>query len=98
MLKTLLKLKEDVRPHNQLGPGFVYDPYRPHKPDLRMVEKCFARLFSSEDGKMALAHLQTITFHRALGPASPDEQLRHLEGQRAIVATILRLIDRGRNN
>ncbi len=33
----------------------------------------------------------------ALGPSSSDEQLRHMEGQRAMMATILRLIDRGRS-
>lgn len=66
--------------------------------EMREVERLFARLFSSEDGRKALSYLQLITFHRAHGPASPDQQLRHAEGQRALVATIMRLIDRGRKN
>jgi hypothetical protein len=37
-----------------------------------------------------------ITFHRALAPSSSDTELRYAEGQRAMMATILRLIDRGR--
>ena len=60
------------------------------------IERLFARLFSTEDGKMVLAYLQTITFQRALGMGAPDEQLRYMEGQRSMIATILRLIDRGR--
>ncbi|MFP4313333.1 MAG: hypothetical protein ACLFR0_03305 [Alphaproteobacteria bacterium] len=61
------------------------------------IERIFARLFSSEEGRKALSYLQMITFHRTLGPDSRDSELRALEGQRALVATILRLIDRGRN-
>lgn len=66
------------------------------KLEQKEVERAFARLFSSEDGQMVLAWLQTMTFNRAQGAASTDEQLRYMEGQRAMVATILRLIDRGR--
>jgi hypothetical protein len=71
---------------------FSFDPPR----EARDIERLYARLFSSEDGRRVLAHLQAVTFGRALGPASPDAQLRHMEGQRAMVATILRLVDRGR--
>ncbi len=66
------------------------------KLEQREIARSFTRLFASEDGQKVLAHLQVITFHRALGPASEDAQLRYLEGQRALVATILRLIDKGR--
>lgn len=60
------------------------------------VERLFARVFSSEDGKKILAHLQVMTFSRAYGPDASDQQLRYAEGQRALVANILRLVDRGR--
>lgn len=65
--------------------------------EQKEIEKIFARLFLNEDGKKALAYLQMVTFQRALGPNASDIELRHLEGQRAMVATILRLIDRGRH-
>lgn len=65
-------------------------------PDQRAVEKAFARLFATEDGQLVLSHLSAMTFQRAYGPEAPDEQLRHAEGQRALMAGILRLIDRGR--
>ncbi len=76
--------------------GYVYITPEPVRMELREVEKSFARLFSSEDGKRVLSHLQAITFQRALGAESSDQSLRYTEGQRALVASILRLIDRGR--
>lgn len=69
----------------------------PEKMEMREIEKSFARLFSTEDGQRVLGHLQGITFQRALGALSADEELRYTEGQRALMAKILRLIDRGRN-
>lgn len=75
----------------------IYDALKTVKYDQRDIERTFARLFSTEDGRKVLGHLQVMSFHRTLSPASSDEQLRHAEGQRAMVASILRLIDRGRN-
>lgn len=60
------------------------------------VDKAFARLFSSDDGKIVLSHLQAMTFTRTHGAEASDKLLRHCEGQRALVAHILRLVDRGR--
>lgn len=76
--------------------AWVYTAPDPARMEARDIERACARLFSTDDGKRVLSYLQLITFHRALGPSSPDEQLRYTEGQRALVATILRLIDRGR--
>ena len=78
--------------------GLIFAPYEASKLEAREIERLFARLFSSEDGQKVLSHLQAITFQRALGPGSADAQLRYVEGQRSLVATILRLIDRGRNS
>jgi hypothetical protein len=62
------------------------------------IERSFARLFSTEEGKKVLAWLQVMTFHRTGGANQTDEQLRHMEGQRSLMASILRMIDRGKNN
>lgn len=62
------------------------------------IERSFARVFSTEEGKKVLAWLQVMTFHRAAGASSSDEQLRYMEGQRGLVASILRMIDRGKSN
>ena len=76
--------------------GYIYTAPEPVKTELREVEKSFARLFAGDDGRRVLAHLQAVTFCRALGPESSEESLRYAEGQRALMATILRMIDRGR--
>lgn len=57
----------------------------------------FARCFAGPDGVRVLAALRAMTLDRALGPDAPDAALRHLEGQRQLVATILALAARGRD-
>ncbi len=64
--------------------------------DKQAIEKAYARLFSTEDGRAVLGHLQALAFMRAYSAESSDQQIRYAEGQRALVAQILRLIDAGR--
>lgn len=89
--------KKDDLPISAVEKGLVHSPMEPNKMEMRDIEKSFARLFASDDGQKVLSHLQVITFHRALGPGVADQHLRYMEGQRAMIGTILRLIDRGRN-
>lgn len=82
-----------------LGPDkthLVYDAPNLSKFEQKEIEYAFTRCFSTPDGQKVLSYLQLVTFHRALGATAPDEQLRYMEGQRSLIATILRLIDRGR--
>lgn len=58
----------------------------------------FARCFGGPDGQRVLATLKAMTLDRALGPDTPDAALRHLEGQRQLVAVILALTARGRGS
>lgn len=95
MMLDLFK-KETPLPISSAEKGLVHSPVEPNKMEMREIEKAFARLFSTDDGQKVLAHLQVITFQRALGPTTTAEHLRYMEGQRAMAATILRLIDRGR--
>ncbi|CAO3417703.1 Bbp19 family protein [Azospirillum doebereinerae] len=55
----------------------------------------FARCFAGTDGARVLATLKAMTLDRALGPDASDAALRHLEGQRQLVAVILALTARG---
>lgn len=55
----------------------------------------FARCFASDDGLRVLETLRAMTLDRALGPDASDAALRHLEGQRQLVAVILALTARG---
>ncbi len=66
--------------------------------EQKEIERSFARVFSTEEGKKVLAWLQVMTFHRTLGATGTEEQLRHMEGPRSLVATVLRMIDRGKRN
>ena len=55
-----------------------------------------ARCFRGSDGEKVLSYLRAITLERALGPGASDTLLRHLEGQRQLVAHITLLVERGR--
>ena len=96
-LKDLLK-SDPALPVTLAEQGLVYSAREPGQNELREIEKAFTRLFSTPDGQKVLAHLQVLTFQRAMGPGVADDQLRYIEGQRALMATILRLIDRGRKS
>lgn len=65
------------------------------KTDRKTIEKIFARLFSSEDGKKAIAYLQYITGQRVLAADTDPKILSYAEGQRALVGNILRIIENG---
>ena len=66
--------------------------------EKQQIEKAYARLFSTDDGRQVLSHLQSIAFMRAYSAESTDEQIRYAEGQRALVATIMRLVNAGRQS
>lgn len=66
--------------------------------EQKEVERSFARVFSTEEGKKVLAWLQVMTFQRASSAETSDHHLRYMEGQRSLMASILRMIDRGKNN
>lgn len=54
-----------------------------------------ARCLSGVDGQRLLDGLVGMTLHRTAGPGLSDAALRHLEGQRALVAWLLALVGRG---
>ncbi len=68
----------------------------PALPDAELA-RAFTRSFATPDGAAVFAHLAAITQRRALGPNAADSALRHLEGQRQLVAYIAHLVERGRS-
>jgi len=60
------------------------------------IAAVFARCFRGTDGERALAHLRRLTIERRLAPDCGEGELRHLEGQRHLVAYLAQLIERGR--
>lgn len=65
--------------------------------ELSDIQKSYTRLFATDDGKAVLSHLQKTVFIRALPADCADEQIRYYEGQRALVAQILRHIVAGQS-
>jgi hypothetical protein len=65
--------------------------------DDRELARAFARCFSGSEGALALAHLRRVFLDRRLPPSASDAELRHLEGQRSVVAHVAALIERGRH-
>lgn len=55
----------------------------------------YARCFATPDGQRVLEHLCHRTLGRACGPEASEALLRHVEGQRHLVAGIKALIQRG---
>lgn len=68
----------------------------PSRIEAAEVERAFARLFSTDDGRRVLAWLNGQTFQRVAAMDAPDATLRYLEGQRFVLAQIIRMIERGR--
>lgn len=61
------------------------------------IAAVFARCFRGADGERALSHLRRLTIERRLAPDCAEAELRHLEGQRHLVAYLAQLIERGRH-
>jgi len=70
----------------------------PSGEDRTALARACARLFTHDDGRRLLRHLRALTVERHLGPEASDAALRHLEGQRALVAHLDRLIAEGRTS
>lgn len=67
-------------------------------PTDRDLAQVFERCLGGEEGVKVLKHLKFITHSRVLGPAASDALLRHMEGQRQLVAYIISLVEHGRGH
>ncbi len=64
--------------------------------DAAAIDRAFARCFVTADGKRVISYLQNQVFARALSEQSTNDQLRFREGQRSLLARILKMIERGK--
>jgi hypothetical protein len=64
-------------------------------PDEIALCKAFTRCFSGPDGQQVLDHLKRLMLDRRLAPSASHAELWHLEGQRAAIAHVLGMIERG---
>ena len=60
------------------------------------IDRWAAATFREDVGKKFLAYLKSITIGNLLGPGASDNELRHMEGQRYLVALIERRVENGR--
>ena len=60
------------------------------------LAQCALRLFSSHDGQRLLDHLERSFLLRRVPPQTSDQELRHVEGQRSLVAYLQSLVARGK--
>ena len=72
--------------------GCIFSLPAPGYAELGHIQKSFARLYATEDGKTVFDHLQRLTFMRSLQADTTEGHLRYAEGQRALVAQIMRYI------
>ena len=64
-----------------------------HAPDE--LAHCAAKVFASPEGQRLLDHLERAYLLRRMPPGATDQELRHLEGQRCLVAHLQSLVARG---
>jgi hypothetical protein len=74
------------------------DPDPQSKMDGLNIARCFARVFAHHDANYVLQHLRSTTRDRVFGPDISDATLRYVEGQRALVAYMEKMIRRGKDN
>jgi hypothetical protein len=67
-------------------------------PALDEVCRSAAACLGTMHGRVLLLHLERSVLSRRLPPTASDAELRHLEGQRALVGHLLQLVERGRNS
>ncbi len=72
------------------------DGVRRRREDEDELNDLAVTTFRSPGGQRFLSYLRSITIHNVLGPGVTDNELRHMEGQRYLVALIERRVENGR--
>ena len=65
---------------------------RPKEKD-EQISKVIDSVFKTPNGKEMLQYMRSITIDAVSGPNIPDIELRHLEGQRYLVALLVKRIN-----
>ena len=90
-------------PERRDGPGWAWfdapDQLRQQQPvePAREVCRSFLACFAHADGEAALHHLRRVFLDRRLPPSATDAELRHVEGQRSVVAYVTAMIEHARD-
>lgn len=63
-----------------------------------VLAHAFTRTFGGRDGQIVLRHLRRVFLARRVASTASDSELRHVEGQRSVVAYVEGMIERGAND
>mgnify|MGYP003111967790 CR=1 FL=1 len=69
------------------------DGYPRSKEEDERISKNLLGLFNTPNGTEVLKYLKSVTIEAVSGPNISDAELRHLEGQRYLVALIVKRIN-----
>ena len=69
------------------------DNFPRSKANDEKISKDIRSAFRTPNGQQVLKYLRSITIEAVTGPAASDAELRHLEGQRYLVALIVKRIN-----
>ena len=69
------------------------DGYPRSKEEDERISKHLLGLFNTPNGTEVLKYLKSVTIEAVSGPNISDAELRHLEGQRYLVALIVKRIN-----
>jgi hypothetical protein len=83
-------------PERHQGWGWFEDLRPAAEPDIDLC-RAFLACFQGPQGELALRHLRRVFLDRRLPPSATDAELRHVEGQRSVVAYIGALVERARD-
>lgn len=61
------------------------------------LDRLAAGTFNNPVSQKFLTYLKSITINNLLGPGASDNELRHMEGQRYLVAILERRVQNGRS-
>ena len=71
------------------------DGFPRNKEEDKIISQNINSLFKTPNGQEVLKYLKSVTIEAVSGSNISDAELRHLEGQRYLVALIVKRINRG---
>ncbi len=70
-----------------------FEPRAEVTPPATDVARHARTCLATPAGRRLVAHLRNTFLERRVGPAASEAELRHIEGQRSVVAYLLRLAE-----
>lgn len=84
-------------PRTELASGWQWlEPQEAAAEAADDLARSAAACLQTPQGRHLLRHLERRFLDRRVPPSASDAELRHAEGERAVVSHLLRLVERGR--